>query len=522
VSNLPVTTLVRVDSTLTIEGASYEEVVEALRGGSAITFCSAAEDLSSGEKGKAFETDIRSAASRLIHLHMKVAKEADTMREMAQILTVVRLRDNLVPALKTYIDTGKRFEFNDFVAACEEWVRSQPGEVSCFKKPRPSFNTSVRSFGGSQPQNNQTLNKPKPTCFSCGKLGHMTRECRSRPPGEAVTTPGVRETPAVPSSSRSSVPKVHTDITCFRCNKKGHKSPHCPTRPKGNRRGQGPKRQTLRLQDEELFGKVNDCGLSITIDTGAQISIVCLECVQKEQMMGRTMKVRSFQGALVEGEACIVEFEFGGRKFEWEAVAVLGEMLNWTPCFQISFCVGDDLEYLRNLARERKETLGEQLYVQPTMRGKVLHTGYIVSSEEVEVDSTHIPSDTSPVVESGKFVKSNSSEDNSIEVAMKELAQIEIEGEGTESDSGEKDTRSSSNVEEVYGDHGSVEEAEREDGAYELDEVDGVLEGGCAEKDLAFKVVGCNMPREALAEATAGDDSLQLVKQLAEENRQGY
>jgi len=128
----------------------------------------------------------------------------------------------------------------------------------------------------------------------------------------------------------------------------------------------------MKLQEEELFGKVNSCGLSVTIDTGAQISIVPLECVEPDQMMGRKMKVRSFQGAMVEGEACIVNFEFGERTFEREAVAVAGNIINWTPCFQVSFSTGDDLDYLKELARHRQGTLGEQLYVQPTMEKRKL------------------------------------------------------------------------------------------------------------------------------------------------------
>jgi len=49
VSNLPVPTLVRINGSLTMEDASYAEVVDALRGGSSVTFCSAAEDMSTGE-----------------------------------------------------------------------------------------------------------------------------------------------------------------------------------------------------------------------------------------------------------------------------------------------------------------------------------------------------------------------------------------------------------------------------------------------------------------------------------------
>jgi len=420
ISSLPVETIVRINSTLTVEGAGYDEIAEALRGSSAITFCSAAEDLSSGEKGKAFDKDIRSAASRFLHLHMTVAKEACSMREMAQILTVVRLRDNLVPELKTYIDTGKRFLYNDFVAACEEWVRSQPGDVSCFKKQRPHNHTHVRGLGNGLVQNSQPQTRQKPTCFSCGKVGHRS--------------------------------KGHTEITCFRCNKKGHKSPDCPSRPRGNRRVQVPNRKPVRLQEEEIFGTINNCDLPVTIDTGAQISIIPIECVKESQMMGRKMSVRSFQGSVVEGEACIVCFEFDGRSFEREGVAVPGETINWT----------------RELARERNETMGDDMYVKPTMAGGKLFTGYRVSSPVVEDNEAHIPSDISSVVEGEKAIKLVEKDDlpETVDQVMKDMGRIEVE---------EKRSRSSSMREEVSGDHGSVDEGIREEGSSESGEEDGVL-----------------------------------------------
>jgi len=291
-----------------VDGAGYDEIVEALKGGSAITFCSAAEDLSSGEKGKAFDKDIRTAGSRFMHLHMTVAKEACTMREMAQILTVVRLRDNLVPELKTYINTGKRFVYNDFLAACEEWVRSQPGDVSCFKKQRPSGYTPVRGLGNSLAQNSQPQTRQKPTCFSCGKVGHP-------PVVEAATAPTAREAITATNGSRGTGTRGKVDVVCFRCNQKGHKSPDCPTRPKTNRRIQCPDRKPLELQDEELFGAIGDCKLSVTVDTGAQISVVPRECVRPDQLTGEIKKVRSFQGLLVEGEACKVKF-IGGKDIQ--------------------------------------------------------------------------------------------------------------------------------------------------------------------------------------------------------------
>jgi len=514
ISSLPVESIARITSTVTIEGADYEELAEALRGSSAITFCSAAEDLSSGEKGKIFTKEIRAAASRMVHLHKTVAKEAYSVQEMAKILTVVRLRDNLVPELKTYIDTGKRFQFNDFVAACEEWVRSQPGEVSCFKKQRSQNQAPVRGLGNSHPQSNQSLNRQRPTC--CGKVGHLARECRSRPPVlEAVTAPAAREATTAPiSSSRSSGVRGSGEVTCFRCNKKGHKSPDCPTRPRGNRRVQVPDRKPVPLHDEEVFGSLNGCDLPVTIDTGAQITIVLIECVQDTQMMGRKMIVKSFQGSSVEGEACIVSFEFGGRYFEREAVAVPGDTLNWTPCLQVSLSEGDDLDFLRDLARRKSHPTGEHMCVRPVMERGKLMSGYMVSGPDVIVEDTNRHSESANPMKEEKAIKAVEMDDTpeTVEQVMEDLGRIEVE-EGS---------RSSSVMEEESSDHGQVEGGIREDEASVLGEDIGSALGGRAEMGLVVNGMKDELPRTALAEATASDDSLQMVKQLAKSGQQGY
>jgi len=88
VSSIDQTTSAKIGKALIVEDATYDEVLAVLRGGTSITFCSAAEDLSSGEKGKVFETNIRTAAAKMIQLLMTVAKGSTTMKEMAEKIAV--------------------------------------------------------------------------------------------------------------------------------------------------------------------------------------------------------------------------------------------------------------------------------------------------------------------------------------------------------------------------------------------------------------------------------------------------
>jgi len=285
---------------------------------------------------------------------------------------------------------------------CEEWEKGQPTQTCWFRKNRTNVGNTGRSVNGSAFQQNR---KPI-TCYACGKGGHVSRECRSRPPGEAVTG-------------------AKTDITCFRCKAKGHKSPDCPTRPKGNRRVQLPSREPLELQEEELFGAIGDCQLSITVDTGAQISVVPKECVRPDQLTGEQRKVRSFQGLLVEGEACKGQFTLGGKVFNREAVAIAGDLLNWTPCFRVPLTPRSELEFVMDLAEKRRKEEGAHLYVPPKLHQGKLLSGYLVSGESGVADR-ETTSENTPTEEPSRVVEVVNDDVTSVEEECASLGAIDM------------------------------------------------------------------------------------------------
>jgi len=166
ISSIPMEAIVRISSTIEVEDVDYDGLKSALRGSNEVSFCSAAEDWSTGEKGNVFKKDIRTACSRLVHLHRNVTRDADTAQGMSEATAVARAREHLVPELKAYIDMSQRFAYKDFVIACEEWVRSQPGDVSCFRQQRAHQQSSVRGQGNGYLQSSQSLNRQKPLCFS--------------------------------------------------------------------------------------------------------------------------------------------------------------------------------------------------------------------------------------------------------------------------------------------------------------------------------------------------------------------
>jgi len=269
----------------------------------------------------------------------------------------------------------------------------QPHQSSWFRKSK------TFTSGASKPQGSsgQFPGRKPITCYSCGKSGHVSRECWSRSPGEAVTAPVATAAPAAPTGTRAK-----PEVVCFRCKGKGHKSPDCPTRPKGNRRVQMPGKEPMCLASEELFGYIGKWGMSMTIDTGAQVSIVPIECVEPDQLLGVRQKVRSFQGALVEGEACNVEFLVGDRVFKREAVGIKGDLINWTPCLRVLLSPREDMDYVMRLAEE-KVSKDQQLYQPLRYHNGKLRSRYLVSEGDVSMLEQE-PCEGS-VMKSGKAVK---------------------------------------------------------------------------------------------------------------------
>jgi len=314
---------------------------------------------------------------------------------------------------------------------------------------------------------------------------------------EAVTAPVPTAAPAAPARGSSK-----PEITCFRCRAKGHKAPDCPLKPKGNRRVQTKDREPLRLESEEVFGYIGKWGMCMTVDTGAQVSVVPVECLEPGQMLGSKLKVRSFQGELVEGECCNVKFVVNGKEFHREAVGVKGELINWTPCLRVPLSPREDMEFFMAMAEERRGK-NQQLYQPLRIQDGRLKTGYLVSKGVGETQTLDENMPKVPVIEK---------EEETGEDSIRGMMSIGIE-EGE---------RSSVECAEESGDHGTMEEAERDEKASELVEVSGEPSEGSAVTEPEISVDGIKGDRSMLVEDTKNDPSLRIARGLAEREQEGY
>jgi len=249
--------------------------------------------------------------------------------------------------------------------------------------------------------------------------------------------------------------------------------------------------------------------MPITCDSGAQISVVPEECVTPDEFTGEVQEIEDFHTGRVTGRVCQIAFTIAGKEFRKKAVTQPGELLRWTPCMAVLLSPRGEMEFILGLIEEKEAVSREDIcYLPPSLRDGMVVSGVMAYDGKVV-----------PGCKAAKEVKGKSEaeqiveKEESFEEAINDLARIEIEGEG--------DKRSSSNVDEAYGDHGPMVEAERYDEASVVDEEVGESSGGCAEK-MELALEGIKGSRSVLVEESKKDTSLSVARGLAERGQERY
>ena len=192
--------------------------------------------------------------------------------------------------LKTYVDLKETFGIDDLSRTINEWEASQPTGAACFRKSSPILVPSVpKTF---------TVKKSV-TCFFCGKLGHISKECRSRLGMEKSTQQQpqqllVPKTEQPDITSGSTTRPAKREVTCFLCRQKGHKSPQCPQKQAQVRKIQIPANKVMPLKENQLFGSIGGHCMPITCDSGADVTVVPEECVQNGKFTGDLCDIDSY------------------------------------------------------------------------------------------------------------------------------------------------------------------------------------------------------------------------------------
>ena len=153
-------------------------------------------------------------------------------------------------------------------------------------------------------------------CYKCGKPGHKVADCwKGVAGGEKVGS----------ESSGGGAPRV---ITCFTCQEEGHKSPQCPRNVRKEKGGAKVEPAAIRrvwrsgCQGVALDGIVNGYCVPVTLDSGAEISVVPKSLVGDNQLTGGEIAVRPFgSSSMILLPMASLSFEIGDLAWE-ELVAV--------------------------------------------------------------------------------------------------------------------------------------------------------------------------------------------------------
>ena len=515
-AHLNTKTKIRIQASIQNPDATYNDIKDALLGCGAMNFCTAAETLLTGDRGKVFTLDHRQCKEKLRRIAERVMTGAKTIREAAQMVAAAIVRQNLVPDLKTYVDLKGEFESEPFSRTLDQWEATQPVGTTCFKK------THAPTVAHTNQGKTQFGKKPI-SCFYCGKIGHISRDCRSRLAVDKPFTPqhsvkpegqqqhSVRELHQSQSSVTNTTSRpVKKDITCFTCQQKGHKSPQCPQRNTQVRRIQIPAEKVRSLRDNELFGSVGAHRLAVTCDSGADISVVPEECVDPSQFTGEICQIDSFNKIRSSGKLCDIIITLNGRQFKRRAVTQPGKDLEWIACLSLPFANRGEWEFVtRQMHDKFQQAEEETLYLPPEVKDGIFKSGILVSE--------------------GTVIASRDSHDLGADSSDTST------GEGTqvpESSNSDVVVNSTGDEEVVQVDDGDEQKGECEmilelrekssgDGEVAGDQEEGSTDNG-VDGELSVESISSKVPTSLLVDATKSDDTLATARSLADSQSQGY
>ena len=516
--------------------ATYADAKLALTGQTHMSFSAASEAMMTMDDGRIAKMPIRQGAQRIASYLKKACEKAPTWGDTHLYGATAIMRYYMNSELKTYLDLKGIEKPDEYFRSVDEWKRTHPGRNIWDAKLKGTFERQTYRPGG-------YANRKQGECYLCRKPGHFAAECRSRPAGEKTSfprqeTPGGTQQQARPDGPRPSRggQRPAGELTCFSCHQKGHISPNCPTKRKV-KKVQILEESIATLKSNEVFGAVGPHRMPITIDTGAEVTVVPAEAVEKSQLTGEVKTLRSFNNGESEGKVCIVTITIDDQVFEKQAVTQPGESLGWSVCLSLDLTDREERCFMtKQIAKRADMKTKDALYTLPEVRDGVLISGVLVSEAVVvkTIKKKQKGGKTEQMPVQSATAEASRDEKEIAEMASsgEEINQVEIDGPGVNDDIGSIDepgekTESGDVVTTMEGDR---EEEVDDEGMSEKNmvtvEAEGGLVGGSTEiegsRDLPVDAIREGMPRHEMSEETKADKSLHAMLKLAQMDREEY
>ena len=267
-----------------------------------------------------------------------VGKRARSILESRSI----ECEEDLVKGLQDYLaSNGERLSGRVAVFGAEGTGARRPAYgVGSGPEPRRNY---VAGSTGNSGSNGVGSYSTGFKCFKCGKLGHKAADCwqgGGAPPG---------------NGAKAGDGDTGNKIICFTCGVPGHKSTECP---KKNNPGKAVPKQIRQLwaggsQKAILKGQVNGKGASLLLDSGADITIVPEDMVDRTSWTGRSITIKPYRSiTLGRLPTANVKFELEGMEPWVEEVALLpgepGHELEVLYSLRIKSARGVELVILAN------------------------------------------------------------------------------------------------------------------------------------------------------------------------------
>ena len=202
------------------------------------------------------------------------------------------------------------------------------------------------------------------------------------------------------------------------------------------------------LKQGEVLATISGQAIPVTIDSGAEITIVPEKCVHDPEYTGEVATVDAYNHTKSVGKWCNVSITVGERQFVSKAVAQPGEKISWTGLLSFDLHDKEERAYLFNQIDLKEDLTEEEVhYMTPCVEDGMFKQAVMVSqgtvvaedstthcetsgpqpqSEEVEVATVHA-SDTEESV--GEVLEAEGvCEESVVEEQTTSLDLVEAEG----------------------------------------------------------------------------------------------